>query len=90
MPSGELFGGEEVTLKECQAAAKRGVKIRHIILGVTFDRIEFVGYKYKDGQENPCVRLLDKCGNSVTDANPLDLQLEEYARASEMMEGKKC
>ena len=78
-----------MTLKECQAAAKRGVRIRHIILGVTFDRIEFVGYKYKDGQEIPCVRLLDKCGHSVTDAHPIDLHLEEYARATEMMEVRK-
>lgn len=74
-----------MTLKECQEAARRGTQIRHMILGVTYDRIEFVGYKYtEDGRELPCVRLLDKCGNSVTDAPPMDLQLEEYARAAEM------
>lgn len=79
-----------MTLKECQEAAKRGVKVRHTTLGIstTYDRIEFVGYRYIGGRELPTVRLVDKCGHSVTDAHPFDVQIEEYARAAEMAEGK--
>ena len=79
-----------MTLKECQEAARRGVKVRHTVLGVgvTYDRIVFVGYRYENGHEYPTVRLLDKSGHSVTDAHPLDVQLEEYARVAEMAEGK--
>ena len=80
-----------MTLKECQEAARRGVKVRHTVLGVgaTYDRIGFVGYRYENGKEYQTVRLLDMCGHSVTDAHPFDVQLEEYVRAAEMANEQK-
>ncbi len=58
-----------MTLSEAREAAQKGVAI--VSAGVRYARIEFVGYKYtEDGSEIPSVRLLDKGGHSITDANP--------------------
>ena len=75
-----------MTLQECQVAALRGEKVRHTLHGFdyTYDRIEFVGYRYHNGKQTPCVRLVDKCGHSVTDAHPRDLELEETAKVAEI------
>lgn len=75
-----------MTLQECQVAALRGEKVRHTVSGIgsTYDRIEFVGYKYQNGKQTPCVRLVDKCGHSVTDAHPMDLEPEEAAKVAEI------
>ena len=58
-----------MTLKEADAAAQRGQAVRY--QGIKYKRIIQTGYNYDNqGRRSGFVLLLDKCGNSVTHANP--------------------
>ena len=58
-----------MTLKEADEAAQRGRPV--LYEGTEFIRITQTGYKYDERcKRTGFVQLLDKCGNSVTDADP--------------------
>lgn len=77
-----------MTLSEARTAAHKREKIVHN--GITYDRIEFVGYKYReDGLEIPSVRLIDKCGHSITDADPYFCERAEIAAITNAAEDER-
>lgn len=56
-------------LREAGEAAMKGLPI--IYQGIEYSRITFVGYKYDENlKRSGSIQLLDKCGHSVTDADP--------------------
>ena len=62
-----------MTLREADEAAQMGLPVIH--QGIEYSRITQTGYKYaENGDRVGFVQLLDKCGNSVTDADPAACQ----------------
>lgn len=58
-----------MTLKEADEAAQKRLPV--LYEGTEYIRITQTGYKYdENGKRSPFVQLLDKCLNSVTDADP--------------------
>ena len=58
-----------MTLREADEAAAKHFPVEND--GITYVRIIEIGYKYpKNGVRFPFVRLEDKSGHSITDANP--------------------
>lgn len=58
-----------MTLREADEAAVKHLPVEND--GITYVRIIEIGYKYpKNGVRFPFVRLEDKSGHSITDANP--------------------
>lgn len=58
-----------MTLREADEAAAKHLPVESD--GITYVRIIEIGYKYpKNGVRLPFVRLEDKSGHSITDANP--------------------
>ena len=70
-----------MTLKEADEAAQKGLTIIHKKPGerpVEYSRITQTGYAYtENGDRVGFVQLLDKCGNSVTDADPTYIKIKE-------------
>lgn len=70
-----------MTLREADEAAQKGLPIIHQKPGsfpVEHRRITQTGYKYAEsGDRVGFVQLLDKCGNSVTDADPAHVNIKE-------------
>ena len=65
-----------MTLKEATEAAERCVPVTHN--GIEYARITEVGYRYDaNGKRSSFVQLLDRCGYSVTYADPLRCNLKE-------------
>ena len=65
-----------MTLKEATEAAERCAPITHN--GIEYTRITEAGYQYDaNGKRSPFVQLLDRCGHSVTYADPLRCDLKE-------------
>ena len=79
-----------MTLNECREAAKRGLPVMHksfigcYLTEIRYIRIQQVGYEYNEkGEEKPFVQLLDKCGHSVTYADPAEVSLAIEFKAQE-------
>ena len=74
-----------MTPKEADRAAALGVPVILAEPGKEpreYERITQVGYNYHQGGWRTCfVQLLDKCGNSVVNANPAHCQPKEVAEA---------
>jgi hypothetical protein len=70
-----------MTLREADEAAQKGLPIIHQAPGYTpikYTRITQVGYRYdENGHRSGFVQLLDKCGHSVTNADPAHCELEK-------------
>lgn len=65
-----------MTLKEATEAAERRQPV--IYNGIEYLRITEAGYRYDDaGAKHPFIQLLDKCGHSVTYAEPSRATLKE-------------
>ena len=65
-----------MTLKEATEAAERCAPVTHN--GIEYARITEAGYQYDaNGKRSPFVQLLDRCGHSVTYADPLRCDLKE-------------
>ena len=58
-----------MTLREADEAAQKRLPV--IYQGIEYLRISETGYRYNDkGERHGFVQLLDKCGHSVTYAEP--------------------
>lgn len=67
-----------MTLKEADEAAQKCLPVIH--QGIEYERIGQIGYDYgKDGKRSGFVQLIDKCGHSVTYADPARCELKEVA-----------
>lgn len=67
-----------MTPKEADRAAELCVPVIHN--HIEYLRINQVGYSYDEkGRRSPFVQLLDKCGHSVTYADPARCELKEAA-----------
>lgn len=67
-----------MTLKEADEAAQKCLPVIH--QGIEYERIGQTGYDYsKDGKRSGFVQLIDKCGHSVTYADPGRCELKEVA-----------
>ena len=68
-----------MTLREADDAAQKGLPIIHKEPGksaIEYKRITETGYRYNDkGERTGFVQLLDKCGHSVTYADPGSCEL---------------
>lgn len=65
-----------MTLKEADEAALKGLPVIH--QGIEYLRITETGYRYnKKHEREGFVQLLDKCGHSVTYADPGRCALKE-------------
>lgn len=65
-----------MTLKEATEAAERMQPVVH--QGIEYLRITEAGYRYDDQRRRfPFVQLLDRCGHSVTYAEPSRVTLKE-------------
>lgn len=65
-----------MTLKEADEAAQKCLPVIH--QGIEYERIGQTGYDYgKDGKRSGFVQLIDKCGHSVTYADPGRCELKE-------------
>lgn len=65
-----------MTLKEADEAAQKGLPV--LCDGIEYKRITETGYRYTDKHERiGFVQLLDRCGNSVTYADPGRCTLKE-------------
>lgn len=63
-----------MTLKEADEAAQKRLPV--LYNGTEYVRITQTGYHYdENGKRSPFVQLLDKCLNSVTDADPVLCEL---------------
>ena len=63
-----------MTLREADEAAQKRLMV--LYNGTKFIRITQTGYHYDErGRRSGFVQLLDKCGNSVTDADPVLCEL---------------
>ncbi len=65
-----------MTLKEADEAAQKCLPVIH--QDIEYVRITQTGYNYdKDGKRSGFVQLLDKCGHSVSYADPVCCTLKE-------------
>lgn len=65
-----------MTLREADEAAQKGLPVIH--QGIEYLRITETGYQYNEKHERTgFVQLLDKCGHSVTYADPGRCVLKE-------------
>ena len=65
-----------MTLREADEAAQKGLPV--ICKGTEYTRITETGYRYNENHERTgFVQLLDKCGNSVTYADPAWCTIKE-------------
>lgn len=65
-----------MNMKEADEAAVKRLPV--IYDGIEYRRICHTGYRYdENGQRHGFVVLLDKCGNSVTEAKPDTVKLKE-------------
>ena len=65
-----------MTLREADEAAQKCLPV--IYQGIEYLRISETGYRYNDkGERRGFVQLLDKCGHSVTYAEPDRCELKE-------------
>lgn len=65
-----------MTPREADEVAQKRLPIEYG--GITYVRITEAGYRYDDkGQRSPFVQLLDKCGHSVTYADPGRCKIKE-------------
>ena len=72
----DMEGGDSMTLKEATEAAERRQPVIHN--GIEYLRITEAGYRYDHaGIKHPFIQLLDKCGHSVTYAEPSRATLKE-------------
>ena len=70
-----------MTLKEATETAEKRLPVIHG--GIEYLRISEAGYRYDDaGIRHPFVQLLDRCGHSVTYAEPSRVTLKEPERCS--------
>lgn len=71
-----------MTLREADEAAAKNLPIESG--GIVYVRILEIGYKYtENGVRVPFVRLKDKCGHSITDADPVRCKIVENHTAQE-------
>jgi len=71
-----------VTLREADEAAAKHLPIESG--GIVYVRILEIGYKYTDnGARVPFVRLKDKSGHSITDADPVRCKIVGNPTAQE-------
>ena len=73
-----------MTLREADEAAQKRLPV--LYQGTEFRRITQTGYHYDErGRRSGFVQLLDKCGNSVTDADPALCELlQKYDKLEEI------
>lgn len=65
-----------MTLREADEAAAKHLPIESG--GIIYVRILEIGYKYtEDGRRVSFVRLKDRCGHSITDADPFRCKIAE-------------
>lgn len=71
-----------MTLREADEAAAKHLPIESG--GIVYVRILEIGYKYtENGARVPFVRLKDKSGHSITDADPVRCKIVENPTAQE-------
>lgn len=71
-----------MTLREADEAGAKHLPIESG--GIVYVRILEIGYKYtENGARVPFVRLKDKSGHSITDADPIRCKIVENPTAQE-------